>query len=317
MENARFNNSNINNTEIDGEEEAPFEFKNLLAEMFMTSFPNQSSSLEIPKIAISSCSPSSTSTNSSSSSQNNIISFGNPESNYFLEDNDNVMMMSSSSSSISSSMTTVGKRICRSPLQSQDHLLAERKRRERFAQLFAVLAKTIPALKKLDKASILEDAIKYIGELQERVRALEEAAGRNLIESTATAAQKQHYSVAANTSSCDDNSFLTTKMNIVDDESKRHENHDIKVQILDKNVLIGIHCNKQMRSIFSTIAGIMEKLHLTIHHIRVTPTNHTTSDFHYISILAEIDENVDIKVGDVEKEFEFALLISTPHIVTH
>lgn len=132
----------------------------------------------------------------------------------------------------------------------------------------------------MDKASILEDSIKYIGELQGRVRALEEAGttkSKNLIESTSTV-QKQ-YSFAATTS--DDNSILAKNF----DESKPDQN-DIKVQILDKNVLIGIHCSKEMRSIFTIIAGIMEKLHLTIHHIRVTPSNHIA--LHYISVLAEV-----------------------------
>ncbi|KAF3636599.1 hypothetical protein FXO38_24078 [Capsicum annuum] len=292
MENASFNNN------TDGEE-APFEFKNLLSEMF-TSFPNQN-----PNTFFSSPN-SSTSTNSSSSSQNNIISFGNPDSNH-LDPQDNELeyeKMLMMSSNISTSSTTVAKRICRSPLQSQEHILAERKRRERFSHLFAVLAKTIPGLKKLDKASILEDAIKYIGELQERVSTLEEAAGTtktgNLIESTSTA-QKPH-SLAAITSH-HDNSFKN-----VDHESKYH---DMKVQILDKNVLIGINCSKQMRNIFSIIAGIMEKLHLTIHHIRVAPSNHSTA-LHYISILAEIDD-VDITVQDVEKAFELSLL-STPNL---
>lgn len=130
----------------------------------------------------------------------------------------------------------------------------------------------------LDKATILEDAIKYIGELQERVTALEEAAGTiktstNLIESTAAQVHKQY--------SHDDDDL---------EYSKRHDHEnidDIKVQILDKNVLIGIHCNKQMRNIFSIIAGVMEKLHLTIHHIRVTPSNHIS--LHHISILAEVN----------------------------
>ncbi|XP_015078512.1 transcription factor bHLH18-like [Solanum pennellii] len=300
MENTRFNNNNNNN--IIGDEEAPFEFKNLLSEMF-TSLPNQnpttSNSLEnIPKIAFSCSSPSS---NNSSSSSQNIISFGNKADSYFIEDNEldydmitEKVMMSNVNTSNSS---MASKRICRSPLQSQDHLLAERKRRERFSQLFALLAKAIPQLKKLDKASILEDAIKYIGELQERVSSLEEAA--RTIKSSTNLIKSTHPTLVHKQYSHDDH---------VDDlESKRHENiNDIKVQILDKNVLIGIHCNKQMRSIFSIIAGIMEKLHLTIHHIRVSPSNHTS--LHYISILAEIDENVDIKVQDVEKAFELHLL---------
>lgn len=149
MENTTFNNNNII-----GGEEAPFEFKNLLSEMF-TSLPNQnpttSNSLEnVPKIAFSCSSPSS---NNSSSSSQNIISFGNKADSFFLEDNEldydmitEKVIMSNVNISNSS---MASKRICRSPLQSQDHLLAERKRRERFSQLFALLAKAIPQLKKV------------------------------------------------------------------------------------------------------------------------------------------------------------------------
>ncbi|WMV34894.1 hypothetical protein MTR67_028279 [Solanum verrucosum] len=151
MENTRFNKNN--NTTNDNEE-APFEFKNLLSEMFTSLPKSTSNSLEnIPKIAFSCSSPSS---NSSSSSQN-IISFGNNvpvADSFFLEDNElnydmiteKVMM----SNNISNS-SMAAKRICRSPLQSQDHLLSERKRRERFSQLFALLAKAIPQLKKIDE----------------------------------------------------------------------------------------------------------------------------------------------------------------------
>nr|XP_009794821.1 PREDICTED: transcription factor NAI1-like [Nicotiana sylvestris]XP_009794822.1 PREDICTED: transcription factor NAI1-like [Nicotiana sylvestris] len=149
MENASFNN--LENTAGD---EEPFEFKNLLSEMF-TSFPNQnpsstSSLMEIPKIAFSSSPNSSTSTNSSSSSSLNIISFGNPDSNFLGDEIDYDMISEKVVIGLSSSPT---KRICRSPLQSQDHLLAERKRRERFTQLFAVLAKSIPGLKKVTGSS--------------------------------------------------------------------------------------------------------------------------------------------------------------------
>lgn len=139
-------NSSFNNTEIG--EETPFEFKNLLSEMF-TSFPNQnpttSNSLEnIPKIVFSCSSPSS----NSSSSSHNIISFGN---NNVLEDDelDYDMITEKVMSSTISNSSVAAKRVCRSPLQSQDHLMAERKRRERFSQLFVLLAKSIPQIKKV------------------------------------------------------------------------------------------------------------------------------------------------------------------------
>ncbi|KAK4407491.1 Transcription factor [Sesamum angolense] len=57
----------------------------------------------------------------------------------------------------------------RSTLQARDHLVAERKRREKLGQLFI----TLPKLCQLDKASILEDAIDYIKILEEQIRVLE------------------------------------------------------------------------------------------------------------------------------------------------
>ncbi|KAH0700378.1 hypothetical protein KY285_015495 [Solanum tuberosum] len=62
----------------------------------------------------------------------------------------------------------------RTSVQAQDHVLAERKRRERLTQRFIALSTLIPNLKKLDKATVLGDAIQYIKQLEEQVKTLEE-----------------------------------------------------------------------------------------------------------------------------------------------
>ncbi|GJR90551.1 Myc-type, basic helix-loop-helix domain-containing protein [Tanacetum coccineum] len=61
----------------------------------------------------------------------------------------------------------------RNPIQAQDHVLAERKRRERLNRKFITLSNVLPNLKKMDKASMLEDASNYIKELEGRVKELE------------------------------------------------------------------------------------------------------------------------------------------------
>ncbi|KAI3768215.1 hypothetical protein L2E82_18711 [Cichorium intybus] len=61
----------------------------------------------------------------------------------------------------------------RSPDQSHSNLLAERKRRENMNRYFISLSAMLPNLKKMDKASVLGDAIDYIRKLQERVKELE------------------------------------------------------------------------------------------------------------------------------------------------
>ncbi|KAM7524314.1 hypothetical protein LguiA_014216 [Lonicera macranthoides] len=58
--------------------------------------------------------------------------------------------------------------------QAQEHVLAERKRREKLTDRFVALSALVPGLKKIDKASVLGDATKYIKELQERLKELEE-----------------------------------------------------------------------------------------------------------------------------------------------
>ncbi|CAH1439269.1 unnamed protein product [Lactuca virosa] len=63
--------------------------------------------------------------------------------------------------------------ISRNPVQTQDHVLAERKKRERLNQQFISLSSLLPNPKKMDKASVLEDATNYIKELQSRVKELE------------------------------------------------------------------------------------------------------------------------------------------------
>ncbi|CAA6667445.1 unnamed protein product [Spirodela intermedia] len=64
----------------------------------------------------------------------------------------------------------------RSPSRSKDHSIAERRRREKLSQRFIALSAMVPGLKKMDKASVLGDAVSYVKKLQERVRTLEDQA---------------------------------------------------------------------------------------------------------------------------------------------
>ncbi|XP_045827341.1 uncharacterized protein LOC123919463 [Trifolium pratense] len=57
----------------------------------------------------------------------------------------------------------------RSRYHGNDHIMAERKRREKLSQSFIALAALVPNLKKMDKQSILTDSIKYVKELKQRL----------------------------------------------------------------------------------------------------------------------------------------------------
>ncbi|KAK1394661.1 Transcription factor bHLH25 [Heracleum sosnowskyi] len=71
--------------------------------------------------------------------------------------------------------------------QAQDHIMAERKRRKKLSQRFIALSALVPGLKKMDKASVLGDAIKYLKQFQEKVKTVEEQTRRKSTESVALA----------------------------------------------------------------------------------------------------------------------------------
>ncbi|KAJ4904341.1 Transcription factor ABA-INDUCIBLE bHLH-TYPE [Raphanus sativus] len=64
-----------------------------------------------------------------------------------------------------------------------NHVEAERQRREKLNQRFYALRAVVPNISKMDKASLLEDAISYIKELQEKVKSIE-AEGVRTVDST-------------------------------------------------------------------------------------------------------------------------------------
>lgn len=55
----------------------------------------------------------------------------------------------------------------------RNHVEAERQRRDKFNRHFCALRSVVPYVSKMDKASLLSDAVTYINELKSRVRSLE------------------------------------------------------------------------------------------------------------------------------------------------
>ncbi|KAF7051007.1 hypothetical protein CFC21_059295 [Triticum aestivum] len=68
------------------------------------------------------------------------------------------------------------ERLGRAP---QEHVIAERKRREKLQQQFVSLATIVPGLKKTDKLSLLGSTIDYVKQLEEKVQALEQGSRRS------------------------------------------------------------------------------------------------------------------------------------------
>ncbi|KAK9713553.1 hypothetical protein RND81_06G034700 [Saponaria officinalis] len=74
-----------------------------------------------------------------------------------------------------------GKKRRRDPVQVHGHIMAERKRRELLSQRFIALSALVPGLKKIDKTTVLEETIKYLQEMREKVKQLEETTSKQAV----------------------------------------------------------------------------------------------------------------------------------------
>uniref|UniRef100_A0A0D9X7H8 BHLH domain-containing protein n=1 Tax=Leersia perrieri TaxID=77586 RepID=A0A0D9X7H8_9ORYZ len=66
----------------------------------------------------------------------------------------------------------------------KNHVMSERRRREKLNEMFLILKSLIPSIHKMDKASILAETITYIKELEKRVKELESNSERSHQRST-------------------------------------------------------------------------------------------------------------------------------------
>ncbi|XP_062101187.1 transcription factor bHLH19-like [Humulus lupulus] len=187
----------------------------------------------------------------------------------------------------------LGVSTTRSPLHAQDHVMAERKRREKLSQRFIALSAVVPGLKKMDKASVLGDAIKYIKNLQERLSTLEERSAKKTVESVVFI-KRSHLSADDETSSSDENF----------DSNSSQPLPEIEAKVSDKDVLIRIHCEKH-KGCLANILSQVEKLNLTIFNSSVLPFGGSTI---HITIVAKMDVEYNMKVKDLVRNIRQALL---------
>ncbi|XAR52981.1 hypothetical protein NMG60_11021339 [Bertholletia excelsa] len=176
---------------------------------------------------------------------------------------------------------------------NQDHIIAERKRREKLSQRFIALSAIVPGLKKMDKASVLGDAIKYLKQLQERVKTLEEQTKKKSVESVVFVKKYELYADGDNSSS-DENFSCGT----FDEQLP-----EVEARFCDKNVLIRVHCEKQKGVLEKTVAEI-EKLHLSVVNSSVMTFGSSTLD---ITIIAQMDSEFSMSVRDLLKNLREAL----------
>ncbi|XP_054782354.1 transcription factor bHLH25-like isoform X1 [Prosopis cineraria] len=201
----------------------------------------------------------------------------------------------------------------RSSSETLDHIMAERKRRQELTEKFIALSATIPGLKKIDKASILSEAIIHVKQLQERVKELEEQNKKMSVETVSymlmmkkkSSSSSQLYSNNHNnneeiqdTTSCEMSSDYYFRMNEALPE--------VEARVLQKEVLIRIHCENQNGVVLNVLAQL-HTLHFSIISHSVLPFGNSALD---ITIIAEVDEEHSIPVKELVKKLRTTLLKS-------
>nr|WKE35178.1 basic helix-loop-helix family protein [Rosa persica] len=183
----------------------------------------------------------------------------------------------------------------RSPLYAKEHVIAEKKRRENLSQRFIALSALLPSLKKINKASVLEEATKYVKHLQERMVILEEKAAKKTVQSMVLVRRTQY------SSGDDDKSYSDESFGGCSDRRLP----EIEARFLDREVLIRIHCEKK-KGCLANILSEIETLDLTIVNSSILPFGNSTIA---ITVVSQMDVEFSMTVTDLVRILKQALLI--------
>ncbi|KAG5013968.1 hypothetical protein AAZX31_09G226000 [Glycine max] len=171
------------------------------------------------------------------------------------------------------------------------HILAERKRREELTKSIVALSATIPGLKKTDKVNVVREAVSYVKQLQERVKELENQKRK---ESMNSIILNKHRPLSINDQAT--HGFVDVNEELL----------EVKVTVLDKEVLIGIYCEKQRQRLLK-ILSLLDNLHLSITHTSVLPFGTSTLK---ITIIAQMNNEYNMTIDDLVKTLRQRILKS-------
>lgn len=121
----------------------------------------------------------------------------------------------------------------------------------------------------MDKAYVLREAVNYTRQLQERVKELENKnSEKRVVHHSSTLVRKCQVSEKKNLSNSS--------------ESNKESLFEVEARVLDEEILIGIHCEKQ-KDIVCNILAFLDKLHLSPTSSSVLPFGTCTLIIHIIA----------------------------------
>ncbi|OIW09914.1 hypothetical protein TanjilG_32063 [Lupinus angustifolius] len=146
-----------------------------------------------------------------------------------------------------------------------NHVEAERQRREKLNQRFYALRAVVPNVSKMDKASLLGDAISYINDLKSKVQRVESEKGE--LEKQLDHAKKELELASKNPGAPPPRPVKESNQ-----IGSKLIDLDIDVKIVGWDVMIRIQCNKKNHPAARLMAALKE-LDLDVHHASVSVVN--------------------------------------------
>ncbi|KAL5704763.1 hypothetical protein ACHQM5_023143 [Ranunculus cassubicifolius] len=156
---------------------------------------------------------------------------------------------------------------------SEDHASLERKRREKLNHQFIALSTIFPGQKKKDKASLLGDLTKYIKELQQRVKKLEDKSSVKPMESAVFVKRSDESSSE------------------LFDETLP----EISTKISGRDVLVGIHCENKKGILVNTLEEF-GRLNLSIVTSRSIAFGTSTLD---ITVISKMEDGFNMTANNL------------------
>ncbi|KAJ0500076.1 putative transcription factor bHLH family [Helianthus annuus] len=242
--------------------------------------------------------------NKSSQTPEPLIATTRPSSNTFTISFANIKLKNEilkfpDSIGYEAAYTTKVPATARNNTQAQDHVLAERKRREKMNQHFISLSALLPNLKKMDKASVLEDASNYIKELHDRVKELEglQSTKRKAVQECVISMKRSRFT------NSDDEYSSSHETDSLESTTPSISSPEIEVRISGSSVLVRVHCQKNIFSLVNTL-NQMQKLGLSIISSSAMPFAKTTT---LITIVAQIEDDFCMTTKELVKNLQLAI----------
>lgn len=184
---------------------------------------------------------------------------------------------------------------------SQDHIMAERKRREKLSQRFIALSAIVPGLKKMDKASVLGDAIKYVKQLQDRIKALEQQPPEGTVQSVVYLKKEEVCNDDQDAPDKDSSEIKNSSSE--QDVTEGMLSPQIKIRVVNRNILIHAHCEKRNGLLLKFLAELA-KLQLTVVNASILSFSETNLD---MTFNAQMEEGCHFTVKHIAKALQTLL----------